>query len=151
MESKSYDLKDLRKCYSKYGRKLNDYMFASISASFSKYFTELGIKNQTHFTVSVPVNMKPMPTKISEVRFNNEYAPCLTNVPISTDLDFTMSEIRKYFDIGYSIKVARFGMWILTAVGSLPTALSRHCIMDGCHNLDMIISNTPGPKQTIYF
>ena len=71
LESKTYDLDDLRRCYSKYNRKLNDYMYGSISAAFSKYFTELGIHKQTHFTCSVPVNMKPPPKTIDDVQFDN--------------------------------------------------------------------------------
>lgn len=62
-----------------------------------------------------------------------------------------MKEIRKYFDEGYTLPFLRFGMWVVTAIANMPTALSRLCLMDGCHNLDMIISNTPGPKDSIYF
>ena len=51
--------------------KLNDYMFATISVALSKYFTELGIPEdkQTHFSLSIPINMKPQPKTIDDVQF----------------------------------------------------------------------------------
>jgi len=73
-ESKSYHLNDLRKCYSQFGKmKLNDLMMACISASFSKCFTELGIPEdrQTHFSLSLPINMKPQAKSIEEIQFCN--------------------------------------------------------------------------------
>ena len=152
LESKTYELDDLRKCYKQYkGVKLNDYMYACISAAYSKYFTKLGILKQTYFTASVPVNMKPLPSSIEEVQFNNNVSFCLANVPISTDMESTMKSLRSYFDTGFSLANLRFGQWAATGTGSLPVSILRLFVMDNTENMDTCISNTPGPQKPIYF
>lgn len=152
LETKHYELDDLRKCYSKFGKmKLNDYMFATVSAAFSKLFTEMGITKQTHFSVSVPVNMKPLPRNIQEVQFNNSCSLCLAKIPISTDLGYTMKKAREYFDSGFNLVTLRFGMYVINFMGSLPDAFWRLAITDNSKNMNTIISNTPGPQEPIYF
>jgi len=153
-ETKYYELSDLRKCYNKFGKmKLNDFMFASISAAISKYFTELGISEdkQTHFSLSLPVNMKPQPKSIDDVQFKNSCSLVLANIPLSSDIGYVMKKNREIFDVGFSLHVLRFGVWVISFMGFLPEAFSRACIRDNSKGLNIIISNTPGPQTPLFF
>jgi len=133
--------------------KLNDFMFASISAALSKYFTELGISEdkQTHFSLSLPVNMKPQPKSIDDVQFKNSCSLVLANVPLSSDINYVMTKNRETFDIGFPLHVLRFGVWVVSCVGFLPEAFARACIRDNSKGLNIIISNTPGPQTPLFF
>lgn len=128
-------------------------MFAIISAALSKHIAELGIPEdkQTHFSLSIPINMKPQPKTIDDVQFNNGCSLCLANVPLSTNLEFTMKKNRETFDHGFSLTALRFGVWVVTFMGILPEVFSRLTIRDNSKRLNLIISNTPGPQSPIYF
>ena len=152
LESKRYKLDDLRKCYNKFGKmKLNDYMFASISAGLSTYFNKLGVKDQSYFSVTIPANMKPLPNSLEEVKFCNTSTIWMANVPLSTDLDYVMKETRKYLDIGFSLPLLRTGMYVINFFGSCPAAIARMLMYGNTSRLNTVISNTPGPPKPMYF
>lgn len=74
-ETKYYSMDVLRKSYNNFPRmKLNDFLLANISAAISQYFTSIGIKDQSYFTTSIPVSMKPQPRTIEDVRFGNDWS-----------------------------------------------------------------------------
>jgi len=73
------------------------------------------------------------------------------NIPLSSDIDYIMKENRKTLDSGMSLVVLRFGTWVVTFIGSLPEALGRLVMLDNSSKINMIISNTPGPKDPVYF
>ena len=153
-ETKYYELADIKKWYGNFDKmKLNDFMFAIISAALSKYFIELGIPEdkQTHFSLSIPINMKPQPKTIDEVQFCNSWSLCLANIPLSTNLEYTMKKNRETFDPGFTLTALRFGVWVVSFMGILPEVFSRLTIRDNSKRLNTIISNTPGPQSPIYF
>ena len=116
----------LRKSYNNFPKmKLNDFLIASISAAISQYFTSLGIKDQTYFTTSIPINMKPQPRTIEDVRFGNDWSACLANVPLSTDIEKVMKVNRKNFDKGQTMGAITFGALVLSSVGLLPDGVAR--------------------------
>jgi diacylglycerol O-acyltransferase len=154
MESNNYELSDLRKCYSQYvDTKLNSYMFATVSVALSKYLEELGIPKErhTHFSLSVPVNMKPMAYRIEEVQFYNTCSLVLTNVPISQDIAYITKEVKKTWDYRHTLQNLRLGIWIVSFMGAMSEVLYRITSFKNQSALDMIISNTPGPPEPIFF
>ena len=152
LESKRYKLDDLRKCYNKFGKmKLNDYMLASISAGMSSYLDKLGVEDQTHFTATIPVNMKPLPNSLEEVQFDNRLSAATINIPLSTDLEYVMKETRKSLEVGYFLPNLRTGMYLTNFFGLCPVALTRMVMHIKLLMINVVISNTPGPSDSSYF
>lgn len=154
LESKYYELSDLRKCYSKYeNTKLNSYMFATVSVALSKYIEELGIPKEkhTHFSLSIPVNMKPPASSLEDVQFYNTCSIALANVPLSHDISLITKEVKKKLDVSFTLQSLRLGVWMVSFSGSLPEVLYRLMSFENLSGLDMIISNTPGPTKPMFF
>ncbi|CAI2363604.1 unnamed protein product [Moneuplotes crassus] len=152
--TKYFELEDLRKRYTQYkDTKLNSYMFAIISSSLSDCLEEYGIskEKQTHFSLSVPVNMKPPATCLDEVEFGNTCSLALVNVPLGKDMGNTLADLKSKFSKAMTLYNLRFGVWAVSFMGACPEFLYRIISYGPQKELDMIISNTPGPKNPIYF
>ena len=117
----------------------------------SSYFDNLGVEDQTHFTATIPINMKPLPNSLEEVQFNNRLAATNINIPLSTDLGYVMKEIRKFLDVGLSLPILRSGMYIVYFFGLCPVALTRMVMHKKMFAVNVVISNTPGPSKQAYF
>ena len=116
----------------------------------SRYFDKLGVKDQSHFTVTIPVNMKPMPNSLKDVQLNNILSTATVNIPLSTDLDYAMKETRKYLDAGYSFLNLRTGMYMMNIFGLCPVAITRMVMYSKVLTINVLISNTPGPSKHAY-
>ena len=141
-ESKCFDLSELKKCYQHFDKmKLNDLVFASISAAFSRHFVELGLPQdkQTHFSCSIPVNMKSQPRCLEEVEFCNSCSLWVAKIPLSTDIEYVMKKNREIFDPGFSFTALRFGVWVVSFIGILPELFARLITRDNSKRLNIII------------
>ena len=152
LESKHYQLDDLRKCYNNFGNmKLNDFMLASMSAGLSTYFDKLGVKDQSYFTVVIPVNMKPSPRSIEDVKFSNMLTASAVNIPLSKNLNYVMKETKKSLNVAFTMPILRFGMYMMDFFGICPVAMIRMLKDKTILTLNVTISNTPGPSKPAYF
>ena len=152
--SKYYELDKLRGCYSKFqDTKLNSYMFAMISKSMSKYFEELHIpqEKQTHFSVTVSINMKPPADSLEKITFKNTNSLALVNVPLTQNLGKCLSKIRDQLKNSMSFHNLSFRIWVVSFLGSCPDYIYRILGYDNNKGLDIILSNTPGPTTPIHF
>mmetsp|Transcript_18745 Transcript_18745/g.21546 ORF Transcript_18745/g.21546 Transcript_18745/m.21546 type:complete len:218 (+) Transcript_18745:554-1207(+) len=150
--SKEIPFEDIRKCYKQYEKTtFNDYILGALSISMHKWYTNNGVKDPKKILTLIPINNRPFPKNLDDLKLNNTTTAFKFELPINADireiLKTNKTTFSRFMNITYLSCIGNLG----TAVPYLPEFLAHHLFLDYYRGVDLLFSNVPFSTEPWYF
>ena len=129
---------------------INDVLMAAVSGALRRYLLERGDDlDDAEVRVAIPVNVRP---ESMDVELGNQFSLVVLSLPVN--LDDPVRRLRETRKRMRSIKEsaeAFVGYQVMKIMGIPPQALSMKGARFFASKFTGVLSNVPGPRQTLYF
>jgi WS/DGAT/MGAT family acyltransferase len=129
---------------------INDVLMAAVSGALRRYLLERGDDlDDAEVRMSIPVNVRP---ESMEIELGNQFSLVILSLPVNMDDPVRrLRETRKRMRSIKESAEAFVGYQVMKIMGIPPQALSRKGARFFASKFTGILSNVPGPRQTLYF
>ena len=96
--SELISLEDARKCYKRFeNATLNDYLLGMFSIGIKKWLSKNGVKDPSKILTLIPVNLRPLPTNIHELKIGNYVHGSRNEIYLEDNLNEAIKSAQKSF------------------------------------------------------
>ena len=153
ISTQPYEFADFYKKFKELKVSFNDLILLIFAKSLKNYYKEKGFSHKKNLMIGVTVGPQSMPTDRSKIVVKNLSTCVFVNVDF---IDNIVQEAESFsLKIGKTTRnkdMSRFMSWMVSYINLLfPRSFSKEISKIGCHTVDFILSNVPGPKESIYF
>jgi hypothetical protein len=147
-------LKDFEKVRKTFKISFNDIMMCILSTAYSKYKQIHAKYDKTNkLRVMIPIGRKEIPNNIHQVRLSNEVNSIITKIPIIKEFQIEHQQISQ--NTNQSLKKTGYCnaavIFTKLAIELLPKFLQEYFVEIILNNIDMTVSNVPGPASPLFF
>jgi NRPS condensation-like uncharacterized protein len=151
--SNVFDFKALHRINRKLGITFNDLCLAILSSAFHKYSQQNPTYNYTKLVCAVPIGLKNPPRCTKEVQVSNDITGTLLSLkrisdPL-TEYHYIAEEVSRTVKNNYNISSWLYISTIMDLF--FPAALSKAFCHSVADNVDIAVSNLPGPSKEISY
>jgi hypothetical protein len=153
--SKVHDIDKLAPLRKELQISFNDIVMCVLSKAFNRASQKFGdkYKNKKDFRALIPVGRKEVPRNISDIRLNNEVSTLFIRIPLIDDIRTEHKKVTKVLhgsikNSGYSSAGCIFAA---LAVEFLPRSIQEPLADFFTDNIDMTVSNMPGPSVPLFY
>jgi hypothetical protein len=153
--SKVHDLDKLAPLRKELKLSFNDIVMCVISKAFNRVCQKFGdkYKNRRDFRAYIPVGRKEVPRNISEVGLCNEVSALYMPLPLIDDIKTEHKKVTKVlhsyiYNSGYTFASVIF---LSLAIEFLPKRIQAFIGDNYIKNIDIIVSNVPGPTVPLFY
>lgn len=153
--SKLYDLDIFSRLRKDLNVSFNDLIFCVFSRAFKKYSEKFGDKyiEKRDIRALMPIGRKEVPTCLEEARLNNEVSSLFIRIPIIEDTRTDHHKISKVLsssikNTGYMSAGITF---VKLSVEYLPISIQNPLADYFTDNIDLTVSNMPGPTVPLFY
>jgi diacylglycerol O-acyltransferase / wax synthase len=155
--SKIYDLEKTKKICKDFNISFNDYVMCVISKAVKEWkdFCEKNknFENFENFSCFIPIGRKGIPKDTNDLQINNEVYGIYIRMPL---IDNFLKEYKKVVQVlrnslkslGFVSAATRF---CRIGVSLLPRVFQLYLGEKFLNNVDLIVSNVPGPTEPLYY
>jgi len=128
---------------------INDVLMAAVSGALRRYLTERGDDlDDAEVRVAIPVNVRP---ESLEVELGNQFSLVVLSLPVNLDDPVRrLRETRKRMRTIKESAEAFVGFQVMKVMGIPPRTISRKGARFFASKFTGILSNVPGPRQSLY-
>lgn len=149
--SKIYSFKTFHDLSKSLGISFNDICLSILSAAISKYSHNK--YNYSHLVCAVPIGIKNTPNRITDVQVSNDILGSLFKLyridDPKTQYKLICNETRETVKNYYNIGAWKYFSFLCDEF--MPYELAKKLFDNLSQNVDLTISNLPGPTKAIYF
>jgi len=142
--SKEFSFKSVVKCYKRFDKTtFNDYMLAAVSTGFDKWLKQNSIKDAKKIVVSMPVNVRPLPTKIEELKLGNYFMATRCELPLHSTIEKSIYSCKEAFWSIYSEAMIRSMDKLGNLLRFIPQQIAFQAADDVFKGIGLALSNIP--------
>lgn len=150
--SKQYNLQDYIKINKFMGITFNDLIVSIILSAVNKFYKSKNY-NKDNISIICPINMRGLPTSVNDVLISNNTIGFSIKLPLINNSLTDSYNIRKklsesFRDIAY---LKSLELMFKAVIFFLPEELSKRLFNKTIRDCDMVISNVPGPKKSVFY
>ncbi len=152
--SKKYKLEDLNKVKSNLNLSIHEILMCIISKAIKKINSSYAsFRSLEYFQFLMPVGRKEVPTSIEKLELNNHVNSLFLKIPLIEDIQKECGKVslkirKSMHNTGYLHAAFIF---TIIAIEFLPRRFLEHLANIFTSKVDMVVSNVPGPTQTLYY
>jgi len=147
--TKPFDLNKLKKITKIKGVSLNSMFWAVISSATNKLSKDYDYK---HLISLIPIGIKNIPNSVDEVRLCNDPKLLVFKLNRIADADKQMNEIHEQIVGSIDLSALLASDLVAVFLGELlPSSMLRYIFADSQTNLDVSLTNVPGPQTKLKY
>jgi hypothetical protein len=118
-------------------------MLAAISTGFDKWLKQNSIKDAKKIVVSMPVNVRPLPKKIEDLKLGNHFMATRCELPLLPTISDAIYECKKAFWSIYSDMMIASMEKLTNVLWFAPHQISNQAADDVFKGIGLAFSNIP--------
>jgi len=146
--SNTFSFKSAQKCYKRFvNTTFNDYMLGNVSVSLDKWFNQNGIKDAKKVAIAVPINARPPPTNLKNLKLGNHLMGYKMELPIRPDLESAIAETKKSFWSNFSPAIINSFYKLSDIFRYAPQKMVDQATADALEGIGLCFSNIPISRE----
>jgi len=118
-------------------------MLAAVSTGFDKWLKQNSIKDAKKIVVSMPVNVRPLPTKIEELKLGNYFMATRCELPLHSTIEKSIYSCKEAFWSIYSEAMIRSMDKLGNLLRFIPQQIAFQAADDVFKGIGLALSNIP--------